>query len=143
MLLLLAAALAAAPSDTLIARGAPLGASPAVPVAQVLDTPERFAAKPIILEGTVVRNCTAKGCWMQVAAAEGEAGVRITFKDYGFFIPTNSVGMQVRAEGTVSLRRLSKAQADHLAEEGASLKRDADGGALEVGFVATGVELRK
>jgi hypothetical protein len=51
--------------------------------------------------------------------------------------------MQARMEGSVSVKTLSKEDADHLAEEGAQLTRNPDGTANEVSFVATGVELRQ
>ena len=81
---------------------------------------------------------------MQIAPEAGKPGMRVTFKDYGFFVPTDSKGMKARAEGVVEVKTLTKAQADHLEhEDGAKLTRNADGTAREVAFVASGVELRK
>lgn len=51
--------------------------------------------------------------------------------------------MKARAEGVTEIKTLSKAEADHLAGEGATLKRNEDGTADEVSFVATGVELTR
>jgi hypothetical protein len=89
----------------------------------------------------VERNCTTKGCWMQVAPAPGEKGVRVTFKDYGFFIPLNSKGMKVKAVGTIVTKHHDKDHVDHLEAEGAALQRNADGSATEITLVASGVEL--
>jgi hypothetical protein len=122
-----------------VKRGAPLGDSPAVALADVLKEPQKYAGKPVIVE----RACTRAGCWMEIAPKTGAEGVRVTFKDYGFFVPLNSKGMKVRAEGEFAVRQLSKADADHYEQEGARLKRNADGTADEVSFVASGVELRK
>jgi hypothetical protein len=69
--------------------------------------------------------------------------VRVTFKDYGFFVPLDSKGAKVRAEGIAEVKTLSKKEADHLEEEGAKLLRNEDGTAREVSFVASGVELTK
>ena len=69
--------------------------------------------------------------------------MRVTFKDYGFFVPTDSKGMQARAQGVTKVRTLSKEEADHLEGEGAKLNRNADGTANEVTFIASGVELRR
>jgi hypothetical protein len=41
------------------------------------------------------------------------------------------------------VKKLSKAEAEHLESEGAKLKRAEDGSAIEVSFVANGVELTK
>jgi hypothetical protein len=126
-----------------IKRGAALGTSPTVSLAELLKDPKPFAEKPVIVEGLIERVCAKKGCWMELVPKTGEAGMRVTFKDYGFFVPTDSKGMKVKAEGQVAFKVLSKADADHLTGEGARLNRNPDGTANEISFVATGVELRK
>ena len=142
-LLVLAVAFAAFAGDV-VKRGAPIAAdAKALPVAKVLETPDAYTKDAVVVEGVVQAACERKGCWMQLAPKAGEAGVRVTFKDYGFFVPLDSKGMQVRAEGVTVVKTLSKAEADHLEGEGAKLTRNADGTAKEVSFVANGVELRK
>ena len=114
-----------------------------VPLAQVLETPQDYTKDAIVVEGVVETACQKMGCWMQVAPAAGKAGMRVTFKDYGFFVPKDSKGLSARMEGQVEVKTLSKEEADHLAGEGATLNRNPDGTANEVSFVASGVELRK
>ena len=80
---------------------------------------------------------------MELAPAEGKKSVRVTFKDEKFSIPLTAKGMQARAEGVTKIHTLSKAEADHLASEGATLTRNEDGTADEVSFIATGVELTR
>lgn len=130
--------------DSVIKRGAEIiRDAKLVPLADVLDKPESFTSASIVTTGVVTANCEMKGCWMQLAPEAGKAGMRVTFKDYGFFVPTDSKGMTARVEGTVSIETLSKEMADHLEGEGAKLNRNADGSAKEIAFVATGVELTK
>lgn len=126
-----------------IRRGQALIGAPSVKLEKLLAEPRSYEEKTIAVEGIVERACTNKGCWMEIAAQSGASGMRVTFKDYGFFVPLNSQGMTVKAEGQVSVKTLSRAQADHYESEGATLKRNADGTAHEVTFVATGVELAK
>ena len=127
-----------------VKRGAPLGDSPAVALADVLKEPQKFAEKPVVVEGVIERVCTNKGCWMELAPAAGsQEGVRVTFKDYGFFVPVNSKGMKAKAEGQFTVKTLTKEKADHYEGEGARLKRNEDGTATEISFLASGVELRK
>jgi hypothetical protein len=116
----------------------------AVPLATVLESPESYTKEAVVVEGVIAASCTRQGCWMQLApSADGEAqSVRVTFKDYGFFIPLQAKGMKARAEGVAVVKTLSKQEADHLAEEGAKLKREKDGTAKEVSFIANGVELK-
>lgn len=127
-----------------IQRGSKIGSkSPVVPLVDVIKHPEKYENKKIIIEGTVNNVCQKKGCWMEVLAGKDQPGVRVTFKDYGFFVPKDASGYKVRAEGKVKITTMSKETADHYAEEGAQLVRNEDGTAKEVGFVADGVELYK
>lgn len=132
-------------ADEVITRGAALTKdAKSVSIATVLENPDAYTKDAVVVEGVIAANCTRKGCWMQLApAADAKESVRVTFKDYGFFIPLDAKGMKARAEGVAVVKTLSKAEADHLEEEGAKLTRKADGSALEVSFVANGVELTK
>jgi hypothetical protein len=133
---------AAHATEETIRRGAPIGDAQAVALSTVLQNPQAYTRNPVVVEGVVDRACTTKGCWLQLAPAAGEEGVRVTFKDYAFFIPMNAAGMKARAQGIMTVKRLSKKDADHLAAEGAKLTRNPDGTATEISFVASGVELR-
>ena len=140
---LVAVAMSALAGDGVIRRGAPItaGAAP-VAIATVLESPADYVKEAVVVDGVIAQACTRKGCWMELVPAAGKPGMRVTFKDYGFFVPLDSKGMRARAEGVTKVRTLSKREADHLAEEGAKLSRTADGTAREISFVASGVELR-
>ena len=114
-----------------------------VALTDVLANPTVYEKTAVVVEGVVEKNCTNKGCWIELAPEKGKPGVRVTFKDYGFFVPLDSKGMKARAEGVTAIKKLSKKDADHLEGEGAKLTRNADGTANEVSFVASGIELRK
>ena len=127
-----------------ITRGAPISKdAAAVPLATVLASPAEYTAHPVVVEGVIANACERKGCWMQLQPADGEQSVRVTFKDYAFFVPLDSKGMKARAEGVTTVKKLSKKEADHLEEEGAKLQRNEDGTAVEVSFVASGVVLTR
>jgi len=72
------------------------------------------------------------------------AACRVTFKDYGFFVPTDSAGAEAQVEGQVAVKRVRAAHVKHYEGEGATFpsKRE-DGSADEVRIVATGVELTR
>lgn len=143
-LALLLLATSAFAGDDVVTRGAAISAdTKTVPLAKVLETPDEFTKSAIIVEGVVETACQNRGCWMQVVPEAGQSGMRVTFKDYGFFVPKESKGLKARMEGVVAVKKLSNDEAQHLADEGAKLNRDADGTAREISFVATGVELRK
>lgn len=124
--------------------GTALGASPAVALDDVLKTPEKFAEQTVTVEGEVRRACTRKGCWMELSEAQDAAapGCRVTFKDYGFFVPTDSAGSKARVEAKVETRVVKPEMVAHLESEGGTFReKAADGSAREVRLVATGVEM--
>ena len=125
--------------------GAPLKpGAPSQPLAGVLEKPEQFAGKNVVVEGEVRRACSRKGCWMELSASKDAAapGCRVTFKDYGFFVPTDAAGSKARVEAAVEVARLEPSHVAHLEREGATFAKKApDGSAQEVRLVATGVEL--
>jgi hypothetical protein len=134
-----------ASAGEVITRGAAIPRdAKAITLAKVLESPDDYTKNAVVVEGVIKTACERKGCWMQLAdAKEGAQAVRVTFKDYAFFVPLDSKGMKARAEGVTTVKKLSKRDADHLEEEGAKLKRNADGTANEVSFVANGVELTR
>ena len=136
---------AAPKSDWTLTRGEPLKGAPAVKLADLLAKPQAHDGKTVLLEGQVRKACERKGCWMELAtskAAKGP-GVRVTFKDYGFFVPLDSAGSQARVEGVVQVAELSEDRAKHYESEGATVPRGKDGKPREVQLVASGVELRR
>lgn len=128
--------------NEVLKKGAPIGDSTIVSVADLLKNPAAYAGKKVVIEGVIERSCKTMGCWMEVALAKGGDTVRIETK-HKFFIPLDAAGMKIKAEGTVEVKTINKEEAEHLASEGAKLKLNADGTATEISFVATGVELSK
>ena len=89
---------------------------------------------------SVTEVCKVKGCWMMLR--DGATQVRVTFKDYGFFMPKNLVGRKVALEGVLTEETLSEKDARHYAEDaGKSPKEIAAivGDQKEYSFEATGV----
>ena len=82
---------------------------------------------------------------MEMADKEGGRTVRVTFGDHAFYIPLNSAGLAVRAQGTFKTNVLPKEKVDHLInDDGAKFdKINPDGTVTEVSFEATGVELTR
>jgi len=129
-----------------ITRGAVLAkGAKKVSVEKAFANPEKYAGKTVEVEGVIVRSCKKEGCWMEMADGEGGKSVRVTFGDHAFFIPLNSAGMKVRAQGVFKTNILSKEKVDHLInDDGAKFdKRNPDGTVTEISFDASGVELTK
>lgn len=73
------------------------------------------------LSGTALTSCTKKGCWMTVDLGEGES-MRVTFKDYGFFVPKDLNGEQVVLEGVLKRKINSVEELRHYAEDAGESK---------------------
>ena len=143
VILALGLPLVAGAQDDFVKRGAAIGDSPVIDLAQALRSISSYADRTVTVEGTVNRVCQMKGCWMELVPAGAQRGIRVTFKDYAFFVPTDSRGAGARLEGMFEQNTFSKRDADHLIAEGVALTRNPDGTATEVSFVAQAVELRK
>jgi len=129
-----------------IKRGVISGKAKKVKLANILATPEKYSGQNVLVEGVMVRSCKMEGCWMELAPSKEGKSIRIKMKDHAFFIPLNSasIGLKAKAEGVFTVKNLTKAEVDHLIEDGGKFdKRNADGSVTEVSFVASGVELRK
>lgn len=126
--------------------GKPLGKSPEVALAEILKNPERFHESRVRVSGHVSRACSRKGCWMELAVDQSAEAprCRVTFENYGFFVPKDSAGSHARLEGTVQVTQVKPDAVRHYESEGAKFAgKGADGSAREVRLVATGVELER
>lgn len=126
--------------------GQALSGGKALPLATLLAAPDAYAGKSALIEGTVRAACTKKGCWMELAPTveKGSQGCRVTFQDYGFFVPLDSAGAHARVQGVVSVRNVPMGEVAHMEGEGGTFSnKQKDGSAREVQIIATGVELRR
>lgn len=146
--LLVALVLAATPeakteAAPTLTRGEKLKGAESVELARLLASPADYEGKTVMVEAKIRKACEKKGCWMELAGTEKGPGVRVTFKDYGFFVPLDSAGSTAKVEGVVKVALLEEAKAKHYEAEGATVPRGKDGKYREVQLVAVGVELRK
>ncbi len=137
---------AAAASSGVSRHGAPVGSGAAIKLTTVLAAPNTYEGKQVVVEGHVRRACSRKGCWMEVAAGPDKKlqGCRVTFKDYGFFVPLDAAGSTARLKGVVHTKTVKASHVKHLEEEGATFAAKLpDGSAKEVRIEAVGVELTR
>lgn len=88
--------------------------SPApVPLSEAVK-PGNFNKK-LRVEAKVEEVCQVKGCWMILT--DGSHHVRVTFRDYAFFVPKDIAGKTVIADGMVAETVTSEADARHYAED--------------------------
>ena len=89
--------------------GAPITQDNAIALADALS--HAGESKRLVIAGKVGSVCTAKGCWLALNDAAGE--IRVSFENYGFFVPPSLVGKTVWVEGQLEKRQLSLAETRH------------------------------
>ena len=96
--------------------GAPMYVLPALSqLGDLLKTPDNHQGKSVALAVTVSKVCQAKGCFF--IAQQDEHLIRVAFKDYGFFVPTNINDREVTLLGKLAERKISAAEAEHLSAD--------------------------
>ena len=132
------------PGAPRLALGAPLSPSAELSLADMLKTPKDYRDRTVTVEGRVKSACTRRGCWMQISSDSdpSAASCRVTFKDYAFFVPTDSAGSRAKVQGSLTVDSVPPERVAHLESEGAKFAdKNSDGSANELRLVATGVEL--
>jgi hypothetical protein len=99
--------------------GAPLDADArSASLEALLDNPDDYLDTSVRVEARISQVCQKKGCFM--IATAGDKAVRISFRDYSFFVPTDTGGKTVTLTGTLVERVLSEKQAAHFREDAGS-----------------------
>ncbi len=74
----------------------------------------------------ITASCAKKGCWMDVKMADGST-MKVHFKDYAFFVPTNGLeGKQAVIQGRAIKEVTDVAALKHYAEDAGKSKEDCD-----------------
>ena len=93
------------------------------------------------IKATVTEVCQVKGCWMKLK--DGDHEIRVTFKDYGFFVPSSLAGKEVIIQGVLKEEVISEADRRHYAQDAGASEEEIEkikGDAKEYTFEATGVQ---
>lgn len=98
------------------------GAIPATQLVAKMGEKDKMPAK---VEGTVESVCQMKGCWMKVKTGDGQV-MRVSFKDYGFFVPKDIVGKTVVLEGTAETTTTPVAELRHYAQDAGQSKEEVE-----------------
>jgi len=125
--------------------GAPLSAATAIAAQALLAEPAKYDEKDIKVTGQVNAACQKRGCWMTIGSGEpGQPTVRVTFKDYGFFVPPDCAGKTATVEGHFKIATMSVAEAQHYADDAAkagAAPQNITAPQRSLMLVATGAEL--
>ncbi len=109
---------------------------------KVLADATKFETKTVQVTGKVSKVCRKKGCWFVLKSdAKPDQTVRITMKDYGFFVPTDCEGKEAVVEGTFQSKVVSEKMRKHLAEDEGKDPTAVKGDVKEYRLVATGASI--
>jgi hypothetical protein len=86
------------------------------PVAKIENIMGSNKVADMKVEGKVIDVCKKKGCWMVLETADGK-GMRVTFKDYAFFMPKDIAGKTVVLDGIAKKQIISVETLRHYAED--------------------------
>ena len=116
----------------------------AVPVEELTNLLKDTTAVNVKLQGIVSAACQTKGCWMTLKNAHGE-DLRITFKDYAFFVPKDCAGKTAVIEGIAKIETTSVADLKEYAKDDKKSQAEIDAitePVKETVFEAKGVMLK-
>ena len=75
------------------------------------------------VKGIIDDVCKEKGCWLTMKLPNGET-MRVTFKDYGFFVPKDVKGKEIVVEGVAKIDSISIETQRHYAEDSGLSKEE-------------------
>jgi hypothetical protein len=97
------------------------------------------------VSGLISECCQKKGCWMSISKPDGNT-MRVTFKDYAFFVPKNAAGYTAVMQGRAYMDTIQVEDLRHYAEDAGASKDSIakiTEPALELSFEADGVVIRQ
>jgi len=96
--------------------GEPLSTMPQdVELKTLLTSPEEYLNKSFSVSTQVAQVCQKKGCFF--IAQAGSEIIRVAFKDYGFFVPTDIGGKTVTLVGELIAHERTAKQAKHFSKD--------------------------
>lgn len=77
------------------------------------------------ISGKIEEVCSKKGCWMVMNLSD-DKDMRITFKDYEFFVPLDAAGKETIIQGTATMDTTTVEMLKHYAEDAGDSQEEID-----------------
>lgn len=92
-------------------------------ISTLLQHPEKYVNKKVLIKGRIVDVCKKRGCWMEIAGDKEFQSIRIKVKDGEIVFPLEARGKIALAEGifeklVISKEQLLKQMKHHAEEHG-------------------------
>lgn len=76
-------------------------------ISKILSSPSEFTEKTVTVEGTILKVCQKRGCWMEISSDERFQTFRIKVRDGDMVFPMTSMGKTAFATGKLQSFPLS------------------------------------
>lgn len=90
-------------------------------VSKIMDSPEKYEGKQVLVSGTIIEVCPKRGCWVDLSSDKEFEKIKIKVKDGEIVFPLSAKGSEALIEGIVEKLELTQEQAmkyqSHQAEE--------------------------
>lgn len=117
----------------------------AVTSAEFLTQFEGKDSLNVKLTANIAEVCSQKGCWMKLDMGNGKT-IRVTFKDYEFFVPKDAAGKTAIVQGVAKMDTLDVATLKHYAEDADASQEEIDAitePEINYAFEAVGVIIKE
>lgn len=126
--------------------GAPVSETGVITYDALLAKMTNNESMPTKVTGKVKEVCQVKGCWMTIVSDQpGQPEMRVTFKDYAFFMPKDIAGKTVVVDGIAVMELISVADQQHYASDAGKSKEEIEKitePSRELTFEASGVLIK-
>lgn len=77
-------------------------------ISDILQNPEKFEGKKVLVEGTVVGVCEERGCWIELSGEKDFQKIKVKVNDGEIVFPLEVKGKKALVEGEVYALELKK-----------------------------------
>ena len=120
--------------------GAPIKGKNPVTLSAAIAQLKSSSTANVIVESKVDKVCVAKGCWLALTDAQND--IRVTFKDYAFFVPASLIGKRVIVEGVLEKATMSLDETKHYVKDAGGDPSSVTEPRVEYRIVASGVAVK-
>lgn len=120
--------------------GAPIAKKNPTTLAAAVKRLESSPTAAVQVQSKVDKVCVVKGCWLALTDAPND--IRVTFKDYAFFVPASLIGKIVIVEGVMEKVTMSLEETKHYVKDAGGDPSTVTKPRVEYRIVASGVEVK-